>query len=162
MAHYAKIGLNSKVIAINVVDDNKILNADGFEDEEVGRQFLENITGWPLWIKCSYNTYKGVNSIEGNALRANYPGLGWIYNEQYDIFHNIQPYTSWTLNIVTGHWEAPILRPTLQQSTYTENNITKHYYLIWNENLRRWEAALETSTTIIKYWDANNSSWIDI
>ena len=56
MAHYAKLGINSKVIAVHVVADKDWQNADGIEDEEVGRQFLENIHNWPLWKKTSYNT----------------------------------------------------------------------------------------------------------
>ena len=47
MAHYAKLGINSKVIAVHVVADKDCQNADGIEDEEVGRQFLENIHNWP-------------------------------------------------------------------------------------------------------------------
>jgi hypothetical protein len=31
-------------------DDNKILDVNGIEQEEVGRQILENETGWPIWI----------------------------------------------------------------------------------------------------------------
>jgi hypothetical protein len=46
MAHYAKLGINSKVIAVHVVSDSDCLNASGVEDEEVGRQFWkESITG---------------------------------------------------------------------------------------------------------------------
>jgi hypothetical protein len=51
MAHYAKLGINSKVIAVHVVSNNDCLNADGIEDEEVGRHFLEKIHNWPLWKK---------------------------------------------------------------------------------------------------------------
>ena len=40
MAHYAKLGANNKVIGVHVVNDSDCLNADGIEDEEVGRQFL--------------------------------------------------------------------------------------------------------------------------
>ena len=56
MAHYAKLGANNKVIAVHVVADSDCQNADGVEDEEVGRQFLERIHSWPLWKKTSYNT----------------------------------------------------------------------------------------------------------
>jgi hypothetical protein len=59
MAHYAKLGINSKVIAVHVVSDNDCLNASGVEDEEVGRQFMERIHNWPLWKKTSYNTSGG-------------------------------------------------------------------------------------------------------
>ena len=57
MAHYAKLGANNKVIAVHVVADKDCKNADGIEDEEVGRQFLERIHRWPLWKRTSYNTY---------------------------------------------------------------------------------------------------------
>ena len=56
MAHYAKLGINSKVIGVEVVADADCQNADGIEDEEVGRQFMERIHSWPLWKKTSYNT----------------------------------------------------------------------------------------------------------
>ena len=57
MAHYAKLGANNKVIAVHVVADKDCQNADGVEDEEVGRQFLEHIHHWPLWKKASYQTH---------------------------------------------------------------------------------------------------------
>ena len=53
MAHYAKLGINSKVIAVHVVADKDCKNADGIEDEEVGRQFLENI------FNCFYFLHYG-------------------------------------------------------------------------------------------------------
>jgi len=53
MAHYAKLGANNKVIAVEVVADADCQNASGVEDEEVGRQFLERIHSWPLWKKTS-------------------------------------------------------------------------------------------------------------
>ena len=55
MAHFAKIGINSKVIGVHAVDNKDLLNADGVEDESVGKQFLERIHGWPLWVQTSYN-----------------------------------------------------------------------------------------------------------
>ena len=59
MAHFAKIGINSKVIGVHAVDNKDLLNADNVEDESVGKQFLENIHGWPLWVQTSYNTSGG-------------------------------------------------------------------------------------------------------
>ena len=40
MAHFAKIGLNGKVIGVQVVNNSDILNADGVEDESVGQNFV--------------------------------------------------------------------------------------------------------------------------
>ena len=80
MAHYAKLGINSKVINVEVVANSDCQNADGVEDEEVGRQFLERIHNWPLWKKTSYN----------------------------DIFMPTKPYTSWVLNTAEARWQSPI------------------------------------------------------
>ena len=80
MAHFAKLGANNKVIAVHVVNDSDCLNANGVEDEEVGRQFLERIHHWPLWKKTSYNTHHNTHSSGDNskALRGNYAGIGMI------------------------------------------------------------------------------------
>ena len=59
MAHFAKIGINSKVIGVHAVNNDDMKNADGVEDESVGIQFLERIHGWPLWVQTSYNTRGG-------------------------------------------------------------------------------------------------------
>ena len=82
MAHYAKLGINSKVIAVHVVADKDCQNADGIEDEEVGRQFLENIHNWPLWKKTSYNTAGNKHSSgdDSKAFRGNYAGIGMTYD----------------------------------------------------------------------------------
>ena len=37
MAHFAKIGMNGKVIQVSTMDNDKMLNADGVEDETVGQ-----------------------------------------------------------------------------------------------------------------------------
>jgi hypothetical protein len=44
MAHFAKLGANGKVIQVLTMDNDKMLNADGNEDEAVGQQWLEHIT----------------------------------------------------------------------------------------------------------------------
>ena len=44
MAHFAKLGANGKVIQVLTMDNDKMLNADGVEDETVGQQWLEHIT----------------------------------------------------------------------------------------------------------------------
>ena len=41
MAHFAKIGDTSKVLAVHAVDNSNVLNADGVEDESVGQKYLE-------------------------------------------------------------------------------------------------------------------------
>jgi glutaredoxin-related protein len=58
MAHFAKLGANGKVIQVLTMDNDKMLNADGVEDESVGQQWLERHNNWPsqMWIQTSYNT----------------------------------------------------------------------------------------------------------
>ena len=102
MAHFAKLGINSKVIGVEVVSDDDIKNADGVEDESVGIQFLQNIHGWPLWKQTSYN----------RKFRKNYAGEGFIWDEGRQAFYTPQPYPSWVLNETTCIWEPPV-RPTM-------------------------------------------------
>ena len=58
MAHFAKIGMNGKVIAVLTMDNDKMKNADGIEDETLGQQWLERHNNWAaqMWIQTSYNT----------------------------------------------------------------------------------------------------------
>jgi len=143
MAHFAKLGVNGKVIAVVVVDNKDTINASGIEDENVGIQFLENSTGWPLWKKTSYNTrggkYYNQDGSEGDqskSHRGNYAGIGMIYDEENDIFITKQPYTSWTLNVSTASWEAPIAMPSTT-STINGNEVPDRYN--WNESTKSWD-----------------------
>ena len=136
MAHFAKLGANNKVIAVHVVNDSDCLNADGIEDEEVGRQFLERIHNWPLWKKTSYNTTKNTHRSGDNskALRGNYAGIGMNYDEDNDIFMPKKPYASWTLNVAEARWQSPIGdAPVL-----TGGEEVTHFY-VWNESSGTWD-----------------------
>jgi len=134
MAHYAKLGINSKVIAVHVVADSDCQNADGIEDEEVGRQFLERIHSWPLWKKTSYNTQGGQHKLGGTPLRGNYAGIGMIYDEDNDIFIVKQPYPSWVLNVSEARWQSPVGdAPAL-----SEEEALTHIYE-WNESTGAWD-----------------------
>ena len=58
MAHFAKLGVNGKVIAVLTLDNKDMLNGDNVEDETVGQQYLELHNNWPaqMWVQTSYNT----------------------------------------------------------------------------------------------------------
>ena len=134
MAHYAKLGINSKVISVEVVADKDCQNASGVEDEEVGRQFLERIHSWPLWKKTSYNTYGGQHKLSGTPLRGNYAGIGMTYDEDNDIFIVKKPHASWTLNVAEARWQSPIGdAPALSD----EEALTHRYE--WNESTGAWD-----------------------
>ena len=136
MAHYAKLGANNKVISVEVVADKDCLNASGVEDEEVGRQFLENIHNWPLWKKTSYNTSgnKHNSGDDSKAFRGNYAGIGMIYDEDNDIFISKKPYASWVLNTAEARWQSPVGdAPELG-----EEEKDTHFYE-WNEDGQSWD-----------------------
>jgi hypothetical protein len=136
MAHFAKIGLNSKVIGVHAVNNSDLLNGDGVEDEIVGRQFLEGLHGWPLWIQTSYNTHAGVHKLDGTPLRKNYAGIGMMWDEDKDMFYGKQPYPSWTLDESKGQWDAPTPRPE------TETDGVADIYQ-WNEGTQSWDKVVE-------------------
>ena len=136
MAHFAKLGANNKGIAVHVVNDSDCHNADGIEDEEVGRQFLERIHRWPLWKRTSYNTYgnKHKSGDDSKAFRGNYAGIGMTYDEDNDIFIGKKPYTSWVLNTAEARWQSPVGdAPELSE----EEKDTHRYE--WNESTGAWD-----------------------
>ena len=136
MAHFAKIGMSSKVIAVLTLNNKNMLNADGVEDETVGQQYLERHNNWPapMWIQTSYNTSRGTHILGGTPLRGNYAGIGYVWDEDNNIFYPKKPYASWVLNTTTASWHSPIGdAPALDAS-----EINTHYYE-WNEDTGAWD-----------------------
>ena len=128
MAHFAKLGLDNIVTAVVAMDTIDTMTRGGIEKEEIGLAHLVKHHGHDLWKKCSYNTYAGVHKEGGTPFRANYPGIGWYYNSEHDIFHPARPHASWTLNTTTGHWDAPIPEPER-----TEAEVEAMSYYTWDE-----------------------------
>ena len=141
MAHYAKLGINSKVIGVEVVANADCQNADGIEDEEVGRQFMERIHSWPLWKKTSYNTQGGQHKDGGTPLRGNYAGIDMTYDEDNDIFISAKPYASWILDVPTASWKSPIGdAPALTAEQESQNTAETHRWsYVWNEANTTWD-----------------------
>ena len=134
MAHFAKIGLNNKVIEVLSVHNNELLDSNGVEQEVNGINFLTKLTGWSIWKQTSYNTSGGVHLLGGTPFRKNHAGIDYTYDETRDAFIAPKPYVSWILNENTCIWEAPIVRPELTQ----EQMDNKNYYF-WNEEILNWE-----------------------
>ena len=97
MAHFAKLGANNKVIGVHVVADKDCQNADGVEDEEVGRQYLERIHQLASLEKniLQYTRLTTQIGDDSKAFRGNYAGIGMIYDEDNDIFIPKKPHASW-------------------------------------------------------------------
>ena len=112
MAHFAKLGANGKVIQVLTMDNDKMLNADGVEDERVGQEWLQTHNNWPaeMWIQTSYNTQgnKHKSGDDSKAFRGNYAGIGMSYDEDNDIFIHKKPYASWVLNKEEARWQSPV------------------------------------------------------
>jgi hypothetical protein len=134
MAHFAKIGLNSKVIEVLSVNNKVLKDANGIEQENIGVDFLTKLTGYPVWKQTSYNTVGGVHSLGGTPLRKNHAGIGYTYDEDRDAFIPKKPFNSWVLNETTCLWEAPINMPQL-----TAEEINNGNYYKWNEDTKSWD-----------------------
>ena len=121
MAHFAKLGLNSKVIAVLVVNNDVITDDNGDEQEHLGVSFLQDLhDNYPFWIQTSYN----------GTFRKNYAGIGSRYDEDLDAFIPPKPYSSWNLNEETCQWEAPTPMP--EDGDY-----------VWDEEVQDWSILAE-------------------
>lgn len=85
-----------------------------------------------LWWQTSYNTHGNVHYGQdgqpdgGIALRGNYAGIGYTYDQVNDVFYAPQPYPSWTISAPAWLWEAPVPYPS-----------TGGPY-IWDEDTQSW------------------------
>ena len=145
MAHFAKIGMNGKVIAVLTCGNGDMLNADGVEDESVGQQYLERHNNWPaqMWIQTSYNTVGNTHKSGDNskALRGNYAGIGYTWDEDDQIFWPKKPYASWVKDTTTASWKSPIGdAPELTDEQKAQNTAgTHHWQYDWNEGGQSWD-----------------------
>ena len=138
MAHFAKLGSNSKVISVLTCGNEDMLNGDGVEDEKVGQQYLERHNNWPapMWIQTSYNTSAGTHKLGGTPLRGNYAGIGYIWDEDNNIFYPKSPYPSWVLNTTTATWHSPIGDAP---DDLTDEEIAARTHYVWNEGTGAWD-----------------------
>ena len=145
MAHFAKLGANGKVIQVLTMDNDKMLNADGVEDETVGQQWLETHNNWPaqMWIETSYNTRNTTHSSGDNskAFRGNYAGIGYTWDEDDQIFWPKKPFASWVKDTTTASWKSPIGdAPALTAEQTSQNEAgTNHWSYVWNESGQSWD-----------------------
>jgi len=143
MAHFAKLGANSKVIQVLTLNNSDMLNADGVEDEAVGQQYLETHNNWPaqMWIQTSYNTSGNQHNDGGTAFRGNYAGIGYTWDEDNEIFWPKKPYVSWVKHNESASWKSPIGDApdlTAEQTSQNEAN-THRWHYVWNEETTAWD-----------------------
>ena len=116
MSHFAKLDRNNIVTFVTVGRQED----DGLEAELTAR------TG-DVYKQTSYNTHGGVHynpetgepsEDQTKALRFNYAGIGFTYDEERDAFVPPKPFESWVLDEDTCLWTAPIEYPA-DGGTYT-------------------------------------------
>ena len=143
MAHFAKLGSNNKVIAVLTLNNSDMLNANGVEDETVGQQYLEKHNNWPaqMWIQTSYNTAGGQHNNGGTALRGNYAGIGYTWDEDNEIFWPKKPHASWVKHNESASWKSPIGdAPALTAEQEAQNTADTHSWsYVWNEANTTWD-----------------------
>tara|TARA_R110000787_G_scaffold251811_1_gene357314 strand:+ start:637 stop:1029 length:393 start_codon:yes stop_codon:yes gene_type:complete len=127
MATFAKLDENNIVLDVSVIS-NKDTSQDGVEVESVGVTFLSDLTGYTNWKKTSYNTINNTHLSGDNskAFRGNYAAIGGSYDSTNDIFIFQKPFPSWSLNLTTATWDAPVPFPD------ADGNFT------WDENNQQW------------------------
>ena len=108
MAHYAMINSNNIVVqVISGVDENEIQT--DLDNTHVGgsSEAWEQFYASRLWFEgltCKRTSYNG-------NIRANYAGIGYTYDPDFDVFIAPRPYASWKLNYTNYKWEAPVAKP---------------------------------------------------
>jgi hypothetical protein len=108
MAHYALIDSNNIVVNVIAGVDENIIQTD-LDGTQVGgtseawEQFYAS-RPWFEGLTCKRTSYNG-------NIRANYAGVGYIYDPTFDVFIAPQPYSSWKLDYTTYQWVAPVAMP---------------------------------------------------
>ena len=122
MGHYAYINFANVVTSV-IVGPDEGTEPDGVESWET--HFSGKGKGRAL--QTSYNTHGGIHYTDGvasedqsKALRYNYAGIGFTYDETRDAFIPPQPYASWVLDEDTCLWVAPIAYPAEGAHTWDE------------------------------------------
>ena len=115
MAHFAQIDKDGIVVNVIVVNNSELLDGNGLESEEKGREFCGKLFGGE-WVQTSYN----------NNFRKRYAGIGYKYNKILDSFIRPKPFNSWIFDENTSDWNPPTPYPN-DGKIYT-----------WDENLLNW------------------------
>ena len=118
MAHFATLDESNIVTKVEAIVNDVILDGDGVEQEQLGKDFLTSLYGAGNYIQTSYN----------NNFRKQYAGIGFTYDAAKDKFIGIQPYPSWALD-GNDDWQAPVAYPA-------DGNEDKVYR--WNEDTTNW------------------------
>lgn len=145
MAHWAEVDENNIVIRVCVTSNDEL-------DE--GYQWLvDNFGG--RWIQTSYN----------HNFRHQFAGVGFLYDEELDIFIEPSPFPSWVFNVETYKWETPIPEPKADRG-YSWDEDTRSWVLppspfpSWSLVDHMWTAPVpRPQDENIYLWNEEDQSW---
>ena len=170
MAHFAKIGLNNKVIHIVHIPDDEITDENDVVQEQFGKDLLEQRHGWPLWVQCSINTSgnkhyvynedgtRTLSSTQDRALRGNFPAIGDVWNETNNYFYKPKPHDSFVWDTNNVCFKEPVDRPA--NSTFIDNSPNKQLDLNWSESDTTWKGvSIADGTNEVYLWNTSTSAW---
>jgi hypothetical protein len=101
MAHFAKIGLNNKIIAVVTINDSVITDEAGIQREDLGIDYLTQLTGWAIWRR----TWKD------KSQRYNYASKDGTWDENAQAFIPPKVFDNFILDTNTYTWIPPIPCP---------------------------------------------------
>jgi len=142
MAHYAKV--ENGIVTQVIVAEQYFIDLISTEND--------------LWVQTSYNTRGGIHykpntndpsEDQSKALRKNFAGVGYTYDEINDIFIIPQPFDSWTLD-ANHDWQPPTPYPT-------DGKVYK-----WNEDQLQWDAIIDVpypDDGQPYYWNGETQTW---
>jgi hypothetical protein len=132
MTHFAKLNENNVVVFVTA----------GRQEDDGKELELTERTG-DVYRQTSYNTRGGVHyhpetgepsADQSKALRYNYAGIGFTYDEERDAFIPPKPFDSWVLDEATCLWTAPIEYPA-------DGGVYQ-----WDESLGDWVEVVSETT----------------
>ncbi len=125
MAHYALINSDNIVVqVITGVDENIIqTDSDGTQVGGTSEAWEQFYAAQPQFdgLTCKRTSYNG-------NIRANFAGIGYKYDKEFNVFIAPQPFPSWKLNYTTWQWEAPVANP----------NQIEGFRWKWSEYNKEW------------------------
>jgi hypothetical protein len=110
MAHFAEIDDNNTVLRIIVIDNANCIDDQGNESEQVGIDYCTNLLGG-RWLQCSYNTRMNQHLLGDAPFRGNFPGIGFTYDPENDVFLPPKVYKAWVYEPTIANWVPPFLPP---------------------------------------------------
>ena len=170
MAHFCEIRTdNNEVIRTVVINDADI--APFGENSVEAEQWVANnirLDGWlkenvfngeypeTYWKRTSYNTRNNEHMNGGTPFRGNAAGPGYVYDLENDVFWPPKPFNSWTKDLTTVSWQAPIAFPTYNEDI---EGVTLEIIPTWDESNLKWIGRTVEDTPRNVEWDSTNTTW---